>query len=75
MSMARRETLSCSRPEASMSESSVIAGTWRSRRKASSRRCWMSHGFHAICVVQPIWPSISVTKWLILAAAAAACSA
>ena len=38
-SIARRDTLSCSRPDASSSVSSVIAGTWRSSRSASRRRC------------------------------------
>ena len=38
-SMASRDTLSCSWPVASISASSVIAGTCRKSRSASKRRC------------------------------------
>ena len=72
--MASRDTRSCSLPLASSWASSVIAGTWRSRRSASKRRCSSALAVHGSCVVQPIWPSMSLMNWPILAAAASACS-
>ena len=42
--------------------------------QASNRRCSIGRADHGICVVQPIWLSISLTNWPILAAAASACS-
>ena len=71
---ASRETRSRSRPEGSSCASSVIAGTWRNRRKASVRRCASVLAVQGNCAVQPSWASISLTNWPILPAAASACS-
>ena len=73
-SMARRETRSRSLPEESTCASSVMAGTWRSSRSASKRRCSIELADHGSCVVQPSWLSISLMNWLIFADAASACS-
>src|SRR3954463_4535833 len=72
--MASRDTLSCSLPVESSCDSSVMAGTWRRRRRASKRRCSSVLADQGSCTVQPSWPSISLTNWPIFAAAASACS-
>ena len=72
--MARRDTRSRSLPVESTCASSVMAGTCRNSRKASNRRCSIEPADHGNWVVQPSWLSISLMNWLILAAAASACS-
>jgi len=52
----------------------VIAGTCRSRRWPSVRRCSMVPADHGSCVVQPTWLSISLMNWPISWAAASACA-
>jgi hypothetical protein len=73
-SMASRDTRRRSLPVASIWASSVIAGTWRNRRKASNRRWSIEPADHGSCVVHPSWLSISLMNWPIFAAAASACS-
>src|ERR1041385_6781849 len=73
-SMASPETRGCSWRRASSCGSSVIAGPGRSSRSASKRRCSSALAVHGSCVVQPIWPSMSLMYWLIFPAAAIACS-
>ena len=72
--MASRDTRSRSLPVESICASSVMAGTCRSRRSASKRRFSSEAADQGSCVVQPSWLSISLMNWLILAAAASACS-
>ena len=72
--MASRDTRNRSLPVESTCASSVIAGTCRNSRSASNRRCSIEPADHGNWVVQPSWLSISLMNWLILAAAASACS-
>ena len=51
-----------------------MAGTWRNKRNASKRRCSGVTAAQGSCIIQPSWLSISLTNWLILPAAASACS-
>ena len=65
--MASRDTRRRSLPVESTCASSVIAGTWRSSRSASNRRCSSEPADHGSWVVQPSWLSISLMNWPILA--------
>jgi hypothetical protein len=72
LSKSSRETRNCSRPLASASTISVIAGTCRSSRSASNRRSSRVALDHGNCVVQPISLSISRMNCAIWPAAVSA---